>query len=327
MTPPLPQDGLDTQKVGFLLIPGFALMSYASAIEPLRAANLLSGRPLYAWRHVSPTGEAVAASTGARIPCDFGVDRDEEFDLLLVCAGGNPVAFHHGPTLGWIRRRAVFGTVIGGVSGGPVILAKAGVMKGRRMTVHWEHAEALEEAYPDIPLSRALYVIDRNRVTCAGGVAPLDLMHALIAERFGAPFAQRVSDWFLHTDIRPAGGAQRGSLVERYGVHHKEVVRALALMEDHVADPLACSEVARRAGVSLRQLERLFRAHLGSSLKQQYLAIRLDRARDLVRQTPLSITEIAVAAGFANSGHFSKRYHARFATRPSDERRRMRRPE
>lgn len=323
MTRPFTSGDDRTQQVGFLLIPGFALMSYAAAIEPLRAANLLAGRPLYAWRHISPTGEPAAASTGAIIPCDLSVQRDADFDLLLVCAGGNPIAFDHGPTLAWIRRRAVFGAVIGGVSGGPVILAKAGVMTGRRMTVHWEHAEALEEAYPDIPLSRALYVIDRNRVTCAGGVAPLDLMHALVAERFGATFAQRVSDWFLHTDIRPAGGAQRGSLVERYGVHNKEVVRALSLMEDHVADPLPCAEVARRAGVSLRQLERLFRAHLGSSLKQQYLALRLDRARDLVRQTPLSITEIAVAAGFANSGHFSKRYRARFSIRPSDERRSM----
>lgn len=324
MDPSAPTADHRTQKVGFLLLPGFALMSYAAAIEPLRAANLLAGRALYAWRHISPTGGAVASSTGASIPCDLGVGRDEEYDLLLVCAGGNPIAFDHGPTLAWIRRRAVFGTVVGGVSGGPVILVKAGVMKGRRMTVHWEHAEALAESYPDIPLSRALYVIDRNRVTCAGGVAPLDLMHALIAERFGAPFAQRVSDWFLHTDIRPAGGAQRGSLVERYGVHNKDVIRALALMEDHVADPLPCREVARRAGVSLRQLERLFRTHLGGSLKQQYLAIRLDRARDLVRQTPLSITEIAVASGFANSGHFSRRYRARFSTRPSADRGGMR---
>ena len=119
-----------------------------------------------------------------------------------------------------LRRLAVSGTRIGGVSGGPFILAKARVMDGIQMTIHWQHAPALVEAHPDILLTRSLFIIDRNRLTCAGGTAPLDMMHALIAERHGAELARKVSDWFLHTEIRPAKGAQRASLVERYGVHH-----------------------------------------------------------------------------------------------------------
>ncbi len=312
--------GSRPQKVGFLLVPGFALMSYAAAIEPLRAANLLSGRRLYEWCHISPSGEAAHASTGALVPCDFAAGAEVALDLLIVCAGGDPAAFDDARTLGWIRRHAAHGTVIGGVSGGPVILAKAGVSAGRRMTVHWEHAEALKAAHPDLLLGRALYVIDRDRVTCAGGVAPLDLMHALIAERQGAVFAQKVSDWFLHTDIRPASGPQRGSLVERYGVRDRHVIAALELMENHIADPLSGAQLARAVGLSLRQLERLFRDRLARTPMQQYRAIRLERARTLIRQTSLSLTEISLACGFASNSHLSRAYRKRFATTPAADR-------
>ncbi len=308
------------QKVGFFLIPGFALMSYAAAIEPLRAANLLSGRSLYEWCHISPDGEAARASTGALVPCDLAAGDEVALDLLIVCAGGEPATFDDARTLAWIRRHAAHGTVIGGVSGGPVVLAKAGVAAGRRMTVHWEHAEALKTAYPDILLGRALYVIDRDRVTCAGGVAPLDLMHALIAERHGAVFAQKVSDWFLHTDIRPASGPQRGSLSERYGVRDRHVIAALELMENHIADPLSSAQLAQAVGLSLRQLERLFRERLARSPMQLYRAIRLERGRTMVRQTSLSLSEVALACGFASNSHFSREYRKHFATTPAADR-------
>lgn len=321
MTAPKAQPDEDRpQKVGFLLIPGFALMSYAAAIEPLRAANLLSGRRLYEWCHISPKGEAARASTGALVPCDLAAGDEAALDLLIVCAGGEPAAFDDARTLAWIRRHAAHGTVIGGVSGGPVVLAKAGVAAGRRMTVHWEHAEALKAAYPDILLGRALYVIDRDRVTCAGGVAPLDLMHALIAERHGAVFARQVSDWFLHTDIRPASGPQRGSLAERYGVRDRHVIAALELMENHIADPLEGAQLAQAVGLSLRQLERLFRERLARTPMQLYRAIRLDRARSLIRQSSLSLSEVALACGFSSNSHLSREYRKHFATTPAADR-------
>ena len=170
------------QTIGFLLVPGFALMSYASAIEPLRAANLFTGRTLYRWVHIAHKDQAVASSSGATVSMNARVGDDLALDLLLVCAGGNPAQFAHRPTFAWLRRLAQRGLRIGGVSGGPYILARAGIMGGYRMTIHWEHAPAFAEEFPDLLLTRARYVIDRNRVTCAGGVAPLDLMHALIAD-------------------------------------------------------------------------------------------------------------------------------------------------
>lgn len=306
-----------TLRVGFLLIEGYALMSYASAVEPLRAANLLSGEKLYEWLHVAPYGDRVASSSGAETPCVATIDALPPLDLLLVIAGGRPESWRHEPTFAALRRAARSGLRLGGVSGGPVILARAGVMAGRHMTVHWEHAAGLAEAYPDLMLSRALYVIDRDRVTCAGGAAPLDMMHALIAEAHGPALANRVSDWFLHTEIRPAGGPQRGGAAERWGVRHPKLIAALEAMEGAVAEPLSRGDVAARIGLSERQLGRLFSDKIGKGFAVSYRELRLARARDLIRQTTLPLTEIAYACGFSSPSHFSSAYKAWAGVRPS----------
>ena len=305
--------------VGVLPIPGFALMSYACVVEPFRAANLLSGQELYRLVHFSTDG-AVRSSGSAVVEATVRVGEMPSLDCLFVVAGGEPELFDDPNVFGWLGRMARRGTVLGGVSGGPVILAKAGLMAGRRMTVHWEHVRALEEASPGLLLERSLYVVDRDRVTCAGGTAPLDLMHALIAADQGSAFARRVSDWFLHTDVRPSGGPQRGGLAERLGTASAPVLAAVEAMETHVADPLALGDLAAIAGVSARQLNRLFRDRLGVSAMSYYRDLRLNVAERLVRTSPLTLTEVALATGFANSSHFSVRYSERFGVAPSRSR-------
>ena len=308
------------QTVGLLLIPGFALMSYASVVEPLRAANLLAGQELYRWVHITPGPHMVAASCGAAVPC---VERDAAgpLDFLFVCAGGNPAGFRDRATLAWLRARAAQGVTVGGVSGGPVILARAGIMDGYHMTVHWEHAPAVAEAFPTIMLTRSIYIVDRNRLTCAGGTAALDMMHALIAERHGPELARKVSDWFMHTDIRPGQSAQRASLTARYGIHDARLAAALELMESHPGEPLSRADTARRIGLSTRQLDRLFSEKLGVSHAAQYRRMRLERARDLLRQSAVPITEIALGCGFSSASHFSRAYRDAFAVTPASERR------
>ena len=308
------------QVVGLLLVPDFALMSYACVVEPLRAANLFAGRELYRWVHISTHQASVTASCGAAVPCAARVGGPEKLDLLLICAGGDPAAFDDQATFAWLRRLAVSGTRIGGVSGGPFILAKAGVMDGTQMTIHWQHAQAVMEAHPNILLTRSLFIIDRNRLTCAGGTAPLDMMHALIAERHGAELARKVSDWFLHTEIRPAKGTQRASLVERYGVHNAMLIAALELIERHPGKPLRRIEVARRIGISTRQLDRLFAAKLKRSYQDHYRRIRLERSRELLHQSPATITEVAVACGFSSASHFARVYRESYGTTPSADR-------
>ncbi len=306
--------------VGFLLIPDFALLPYASSIEPLRAANILSGRELYRWSHVSIDGSPAKASNGVAIAADAAAGAELRLDYLLVCAGGNPALFQHPPTFSWLRQQARRGVRIGGVSGGPYVLARANVLTGYRFTIHWEHAEAFLEEYPDLDLRRSLYEIDRDRLTCSGGTAPLDMMHALIAREHGSGLALAVSEWFLQTQVREGTDPQRMKLRARLGIAHEPLLRVIGRMEQTLENPEPREALARLADISLRQLERLFRQHLGRSLGEHYLALRLDRGRDLLRQTSLSVLEIALACGFASASHFSRRYSARFGHPPRSER-------
>lgn len=306
-------------RVGVLPVPGFALMSYACTVEPLRAANLLSNRMLY---DVVQFGDAprVESSGAASIERQHGVGDMIDLDLVLVVAGGDPFAYRDASVLNWLKKLARKGVRIGGVSGGSVVLAKAGLMSGRRLTVHWEHAAPLAEQYPDLLIERRLYVIDRDRVTCGGGTAPLDLMHALIASHHGGVFARLVSDWFLHTDIRAATAPQRGSVAERLGAHSPHVLEAVTAMESHVGDPLSLAQLALMGQVSQRHLNRLFTDAFNQSVMDYYRDLRLETAKRLIRSTAMSLGEIAEATGFSNPGHFSNAYKARFGLRPRADR-------
>lgn len=306
--------------VGLLLIPGFALLPYACTVDPLRAANTLSGRRLYSWVNLAPDGVAAEASSGLRIPAACRLADTPPLDLVLVVAGGNPAAFHDAATLRWLRRVARTGARMGGVSGGPWLLARAGLLDGYRLTLHWEHASPFAEAFPDLDLRRNLFEIDRDRLTCCGGTAPLDMMHALIARSHGTALAIAVSDWFMQTEVREGTNPQRMSLRHRTGTSNPSVLRALEAMEGATEAPLPRAALAAAAGVGVRQLERLFRLHLGRTPGEHYVLLRLERARLLLRQTGLSVLEIAVACGFASASHFSRSYRRAFGCTPSADR-------
>ena len=307
-------------RVGLLPLPGFALMSYACTVEPLRAANLLSNKPLYEVVHFGSEAQ-VASSGAASVERTAEIGAVDDLDLLLVVAGGDPFAFDDDLVFNWLRELAAKKVDIGGVSGGSVIFAKAGVMEGRRATVHWEHAAALAEAFPSTVIERRLFVMDRDRVTCGGGTAPLDLMHALISSQWGSVFAHLVSDWFLHTDIRAAAAPQRGGLPARLGSHSPHLVEAVSAMENHIGDPLSLSQLALVAGITARHLNRLFTEALGQSAMAYYRVLRLDVARRLVKDTAMSVAEIAETTGFATAGHFSNVYKHHFGIRPQADRR------
>ena len=305
------------QSYGFLLLPGFALMSFAAAVEPLRAANHLAGRKLY---DIAFFGEGAVSSIGIAMAGAALPRGASGLSALFVCAGGSPADWRRPDVLRCLRRLAGEGVRLGGISGGPYLLAAAGLLNGRRFTVHWEHAAALSEAFPALRPEPARFVIDRDRVTCGGGVAPLDLMHALIAERMGAAFAGRVSDWFLHTRVEPGEGPQRASLAERFGVHHPALLTALEKMSAHLEKPLSRAAVARAAGVSERQLDRLFSAHRGCGFLDDYHRLRLEHARRLLRQSALSVSEIAFAAGYSSVSHFGRAFRRVFGVTPGQAR-------
>lgn len=317
----LPAIGPPVQSVGFLLIPGFALMSYAGAVEPLRAANQLSGKTLYKWWNAAPADKPALASNGAAVVPDFKFGADVgALDMMLVCAGGNPAAFNDRRTFAWLKKLAARGVTLGGISGGPFILAKAGLLSGRRCTVHWEHLPALQEAFPDVQLTRALFEFDGDRVTCSGGVAGLDMMVALITRDHGYELAAAVSDWLLHTHVREGAVPQRMDLRFRLGVGDAKLLKALKVMEAHIETPLARERLADLAGVSLRQLERSFESELGRGVHEHYLALRLGRSRQLLRETSLSILEVALATGFASASQFSRAFRRSFGSTPREAR-------
>jgi transcriptional regulator GlxA family with amidase domain len=308
------------QKVGFLLIPGFALLAYASAVEPLRAANRLSGRNLYEWCHISPDDAVVSASCGLGINVDHRVGADVDLDILFVVSGGNPFQFNHAQTFAWLRSLARRGARLGGISGGPVILARANLLSGYRCTVHWEHVPAFRETFPNLQLTCNLFEIDGSRLTCAGATAALDMMHALIVSQHGESLGAAVSDWFLQTQVRASSDQQRLSLRERFGVSDSKLLRVLEMMEREVEEPILRSQLALEVGISIRQLERLFRAHLNTSLTAHYKKIRLMRAQLLLGQTSLPVIAIGIACGFLSASHFSQSYNARFGYPPRVER-------
>ena len=310
-----------TQQFGFLLLPDFALMSYASATEPLRAANLLANRSLYAVRQLSLGGVAVRSSGAIEIACDDILDAGAELHTLFVCAGGDPGGWTGGDKLfNALRRLSRLGVRIGGISSGAYLLAAAGLLDNRDFTIHWEHAPILKEAFPHLAPRQARYVIDGNVITCGGGVAPLDMMHAVIAERMGRHFASRVSDWYLHIAVAGSTEPQRGSAAERHGTNNPILLAALDKMQATIERPLDRTAMARLLSISPRHLDRLFRQHLNSGFLQAYREIRLQHARQLLEQSPLSILEIAMATGFSSAAHFSSAFKAYFGMPPARKR-------
>ncbi|MFC3134648.1 GlxA family transcriptional regulator [Microbaculum marinum] len=308
-------------KVCFLLIPGFALMSYASAVEPLRAANRLAGRTLYRWSHATLDGRPAQSSNGVTIAPDVAVGADQGIDWLFVVAAAESAGLDSGRAMAWLRHLALRGVRLGGVSGGPFLLARAGVLAGYRCTVHWDHHAAFVERFPDLDVTRSLFEIDRGRFTCAGGIAGLDLMHALIAEAHGRALASEVSDWFLSTQVRAGSRPQRLEIAARYGIGDAKLIAVLGRMEEAIEEPVRREELAAVAGVSVRQLERLFRSKLGCTIKEQYLRLRLDRARALLTETSLSVSEVAIACGFVSASHFADAFRRRYGTSPTQARR------
>jgi len=297
------------------------MMSLAAAVEPLRAANVLSGEALYEFTYIPISNTRAVASNGAIFEGRPIEETGYDFDLVFVAAAGNPAAYENLALFKYLKILNSKRVALGGISGGPVLLAKAGVMENRRFTVHWDHRDALREISSDLLIERNIYVIDRDRYTCAGGIAPMDMMSALIASDHGSDLAKAVNDWYIYTSVRDSSQPQRASLVEKYNVHHPAILSALELMQNHIADPLSTTQLADLSNIGERQLVRLFQAQLGKGPNRFYRDLRMEHARVLVQQSALSIVEIAVACGFEGASYFSQIFKENFGVTPTEMRR------
>lgn len=296
------------------------MIAFAAAIEPLRLANQISGKQLYVWRLLGENGQQVACSNGAQITLDGGLEACLRGDTILVCGGVEIGSAMTRPVMGWLRREARRGARMAGICTGTWILAEAGLLDGKRATIHWENQDSFTEKHPSITLIRTVFVEDGRFLSAAGGTAAIDLMLRQIARDQGNDLAERVADQLIHTSIRSEEDYQRLSIPTRLGVRNPRLAAVVARMQANLEDPVSPARLAAEAGMSPRQLERLFSRYLGQTPKRYYMEIRLERARNLLMQTEMSVIEIALACGFTSAAHFSKCYRGAFGTTPYRQR-------
>lgn len=296
------------------------MMALASASEPLRAANRLSGQALYEWRLLSSAGASVCSSSGLELQTT-AIEDAPQVDRLFVIASLQVEQLRDARVDRFLQRFALAGIPLGALSTGSFVLARAGLLAGYRCTVHWESLRQFAEEFPAIEVCRELYVRDRNRWTCAGGTATIDLMLDQICADHGGQLAGDVAEQFLHARIRGPQEHQRMAIQWRYGVHDARITAAILCMEENLEQPLSIEDIAQRCNLSQRQLERLWHQHFGKTPQHFYLAVRLTEVRRLLRESTESITSIALRCGFVSASHLGSAYRSVHGHSPGAERR------
>ncbi len=298
----------------FLLLPEFSHLAFSCALEPLRIANLVSGKELYRWSLVSADAATATCSNGSVTLVDGGLTPQRHVDRLFLISGIN-VQNHVTPEiLRFLRRERAAGTALGAICSGAYVLARAGFLDGMEAAIHWEYHDLFVEEFPEVRLVRNVFVSKARIMTASGGTAAADLMLNLIGAAHGNHLATSVADQMVYNAVREGSAAQRVSLQSRHGMRNARMVRAIALMEENIEDPLSPADIAEELGISTRQLERLFGRYLNSTPKHYFMEMRLQRARNLLVQSERSITEIAMACGFRSNSHFSKVFRAQYGT-------------
>ncbi|PVZ42497.1 GlxA family transcriptional regulator [Pseudomonas sp. CC120222-01a] len=313
-----------TRTFGFLVLPNFTTIGLASAVETLRMANLAARHPLYRTVLIAASPEPVVASNGMRVLPDHSIADAPALDALFV-VGANPIDRSRGnnrPLIDWLRQLARQRLPLGGICTGSYLLAKAELLDGYRCTIHWEDLQTLQEHFPDIVISSQLFELDRDRFTCSGGVAAMDMMLQLVARQAGGQaIAAKAAELLLCDRVRGERERQRVPLRTLLGSGQPKLSQVVAIMEANLEEPLGLEELASLNEVTVRQLERLFHKYLQRTPSQYYLELRLSRARELLLRSDVQVREVALACGFSSPAHFSKSYSRFFGLSPLGERR------
>ena len=309
----------------FLLLPEFSFIGFAALVEPLRIANRFKPGA-YQWRMVSANGLPVTASNGIDLHPKARLADPSDASVVFAVASFNPLQ-HFTQDIGrQIQRRVARGASLGAIDTGCFVLAEAGLLKGERVTLHWEAVPAFQERYPLIAVQGELrYTLSPTLMTSAGAMASVDMMLEVISRDHGNALALLVSEQLVSGWVRERADHQRLQISARYKVHNAKVVQVIEHMEQQLETPLSSDTLAAQIGVTRRQLERLFQDHLQVSPLQFYLRLRLERARHLLRQTSMGVIEIGLACGFASASAFSRAYRRHYAIAPSDDRKETRR--
>lgn len=310
----------DTRWFGFLLLPQFTLLAFSAALDPLRIANQLAQKPLYGWVVFSQDGAAVSSSSGIDIGVHANLDDLNPDTYLFVCSGNDGTNAASDIVLGHVRRHARFGGKVGGICTGATTLARAGLMNGKKFTLHWENQPAFCEAFPDLDPTPQRFERDGDLLTCGGGGAATEMMISIIAQDYGEDFAIAISDMCLNGPDIATRNEQRSSIAKAISSRNPRVLAVLRAMYDNIEIPVTLDELAQQAGISRRQIERQFKQLLDEAPAQTYRNIRLDHARTLLMETNLTVLEVAMAAGFNSNGVFSRHYKDRYGKSPYGDR-------
>lgn len=305
----------------FILGEGFSLFCLAAALDALRAANMVCERDVYRWSMVSHDGNPIQSSSGLALNADHSVDEIQKADITFVIASMTNDFTGARRVINVLRNLGRRGLALGALSTGTHILAAAGQLEGHRCTIHWQHRAAFREAFPEIDCTSSVYEIDRDRYTSAGGATGFDLMIEIIRQDCGADIANRVANNFNIEHIRGPGDRQRAGHEPDLAAKSDKLQHVAKLMADNLEEPLSAGELAQSVGLSIRQVERLFLKHLKSTPSRYYMTMRLERARQLLRQTNQSILDVALSTGFTSHSYFAQSYRMQFGRPPSDERR------
>lgn len=304
----------------FVLLPQFTLLSFASALDSLRIANRMAGRELYSWKLIGEGGDMMQCSAGTEFKLDDDLCELMRDDTVLLCGGVDVQKATTKRMISWMRREARKGLKMGGLCTATYALAKAGLLDGKRATIHWENQDSFAEEFDEVDLTKSVFVVDGNRFSTAGGTSSIDLMLNFIADDYGPELANAVADQQIYSSIRTDQDTQRLSVPTRIGVRHPKLGQVIQKMEANIEEPISPATLAQEVGMSTRQLERLFRRYLNRSPKRYYMELRLQKARNLLMQTDMSVINVALACGFASPSHFSKCYRAHYNTTPYRER-------
>jgi transcriptional regulator GlxA family with amidase domain len=308
-------------QVTLLVLSDSSMLSLASTLDPMRAANRVARRPLFSWRIVTPEGEPAQLTCGVAVAAEGRLSRDLSGDLLIVVAGFNQEHHVGKEALARLRAAARRFRALGGVEAGSWLLARAGLLDGHAATTHWEDLEDFAQRFPEVNLLPDRFVIDGRIFTCGGASPSFDLMLHLIRTRFGYPLALEVASVFIYDEAHAATDAQPLVSLGRLAGHEPRVGAAIRLMESRLDSPLTTAAIARRLEISVRSLELLFKKSLDISPGAFYLRLRLQAARRLLLDTRLSMQDIAVRCGFGSHSAFSRIFRHHFGVSPSGYRR------
>lgn len=303
-------------KVTLLVFSGSSIMCVASAVDPLRAANRIAGETMFDFGLVSVTGEAPVTTCGLPIAVSGRFDPADATDMLVVVAGFGTQNYATAALLSGLRRAARAARAYGGVEAGTWLVARAGLLEGRAATTHWEDMEDFSHAFPGIDVRRDRYVIDGPAFTTGGASPTFDLMLHLIRSRLGMAVALDVASVFIYDQTREATDAQPLVSLGRLDGYDRRLAQAIRLMEAHLDQPVTVESIARRAGVTPRTLETIFRKSIGETPGAYYLRLRLNAARKLVTDTRIGMAEVAARTGFSSAAVFSRAFSRAFGQAP-----------